>query len=365
MKSLHARLCLLFITVALFSCSPLDENIDEQVFDPSSDQLFSRNDSEDDSISHRGIYVNNFENDILGTIEELNLLHWCNQNSFNEVTLYNISSILDDQYKTFLLTNFVAKAHAFNIRVSFVASSEEAINKIEDYQNLVGSSFLQSDGLATEYEFWNSNAANVSYDYYHKNMLKPLKRLDDDSDYDWKQQLYISEFEDAAGQYTNDKVLKKVLQHLKKGDGNDQIFLVNYRTNAQNFPTDSNSNHYQRIQRIAKVAKKKKIQVNIVVLFMTREDTSPSLFNYFSDLGEGNDFQDAFINYRNGFYNSDIKHKDYINLEGYQVYRYSDAKIAKPLLQHYQEEYDIVEDDDEDEEDDDNDDDEDDDEDDD
>lgn len=334
MKSLHARLCLLLITVTLFSCSPLDQNIDEQIFETSNNQLFSRDYDEDEFINHRGIYVNNFENDILGTGEELNLLHWCDQNSFNEVTLYNIGSILDDQYKTLQLTNFVAKAHAFDIRVSFVASSEETINKIEDYQNQVYYPYLQADGIATEYEFWNPNAVGVSYDYYHKNMLKPLKRLDNTADYDLKQQLYISTFDDAAGVYPSEKVLKKVLQHLKKGDGNDQIFLVNYRTNAQNFPTDSNSKHYQRIQEIANVAKKKNMEVNIVVLFMTREDTTPSLFNYFSDLGLANNFEDAFISYRDGFYNSDIAHKEYINLDGYQIYRYSDAKVAKPL-QHF------------------------------
>lgn len=333
MKHFYVGICLI-LACTILSCSP-----NEELFQTTSSGTLkkqARNQQGrfffDDDIQHRGIYVNDFENSILGNFEEeLNLIDWCHQHDFNEVTLYNISSILNDQYKTALLSSFILRAHFSGIRVSFVAASKEAIIKIKNYQSQFIFPFFKSDALATEYEFWNTNAADVSYEYYQKRMLKTLRQVDPVFSHYWKQQLYISEFKDAAGVYPDEKVLKKVVQHFKKGGGNDQLFFVNYRTNAQNFPTNTSSNHYQRLQKLANVAAQKGVVINVVVLFMTRQDTTPTLFNYFSDTGAGYDFQDAYITYRNGFENSAMLNKEFINLQGYQIYRYSDAKVAKPL----------------------------------
>lgn len=282
--------------------------------------------------THRGVYVNSFETDILGnTTEENYLLDWCIANNFNEITLYTISSILNTTSQTLLLKDFVERAHSdYNLIVTFVASSKTAINKINTYHADYPGALAAPDGIATEYEFWNG--AN-SFTYYKTQMLKRLKQVDPNFDSSWKQELYISKFEDAEGVVPDNKVINRVAVHFKTGGGNDELFWVNYRNNAFNFPNPVTApNSYNRIQEIAKKAFKKDIIINIVVLFNVRTDSgSPNIYDYFDVTDGDHDFSDAFDNYKDGFDISGITHKENINMIGYQIYRYSNAKLARPL----------------------------------
>ncbi|WP_299104777.1 hypothetical protein [uncultured Tenacibaculum sp.] len=284
-------------------------------------------------IKHRGIYINNFENDILGNfVEETKLLMWCNRNNFKEITLYTVSSILNSPAQKEKLTTFVIQAHLFyGIKVSFSAASKEAIIKIKNYQMELNSPLEKCDGIFTEYEFWNPNTSGVNYNYYKNDMLGVLENLAPSISQKFKNNLYVYNFSDASGQYTDNQVLEDIVDFIKRKRNKHRLVLVNYRANAQNFPTDINSNYYKRIQDLANIAAAKNVKIKVIVLYMTRNDVASSMYNYFADNGLGNDFEDAFISFKNGFKNSTIQNKRYLNLFGYQIYRYSDAKLAKPL----------------------------------
>lgn len=329
-------------------------------------------DNVEENVKYRGIYINNFENDILGNfVEETKLLMWCSRNNFKEITLYTVSSILNSAVQKEKLTAFVIQAHLiYGIKVSFSAASKEAIIKIKNYQLEVNSPFARADGIFTEYEFWNPNASGVSYDYFQNNMLEVLDDVAPTISKNFKSNLYVSDFNDASGTYSDNDVLENIVEFLQRKRNKHRLVLVNYRANAQNFPTDVNSNYYQRIQELANIAAERKIRIKIIMLYMVRNDVTPSLYNYVADSGLGNNFEDAFISFKEGFKNSNIQNKRFLNLFGYQIYRYSDAKLAKPSGDgfnfdlseededdYYEDEYDDEDDEDDEDEDEDEDDD--------
>ncbi|CAL2092816.1 hypothetical protein [Tenacibaculum sp. 190524A02b] len=334
MKILNIFKHFIFVFI-IISCSTYDEerNLPELQTEVPKEQLArTSNERLDVKIKHRGIYVDGFRDNILGnTLEENNLIDWARFHHFNELTLYNVNAVLDNSVNTQLLADFVKRAHERKLTISFTASNEEAIRKITDYQKNTPLASI-SDGIFTEYEFWNPNQAGVSYTYYQKNILKTLRNVRLKKPNKWKQNLYIYDFVDAGGKYKYNKILNKITRHLKFKKQNNRIVLVNYRINAQNFPADPKSNYYNRIQDLASIAKKKKFVLNVILLFMVRQDVTPSMFPYFADNLENNYFENAFLNYKTQYENSTIKNKKHLNLIGYQLYRYSDARTAKPLI---------------------------------
>ncbi|CAL2107481.1 hypothetical protein T190115A13A_40003 [Tenacibaculum sp. 190524A02b] len=280
---------------------------------------------------HRGIYVNSFEKDILGkNFEETYLLNWCKHHKFNELTLYTVSSILNDSLKTRKLKEFVKKAHQdYHLKVSFVVANTQVIHKIVAYQDTQENSLSMCDGIFSEYEFWNSNTDSVSFEYFNTGILQTLKDVPVTNSTNWKENIYVYNFKDAAGVYSPQNVAKKSVNYLKSDVQNNRLVLVNYRKNAQNFPSDTTSSYYKRIQSIANLAARKKTPINVIMLYNTRKDTNSSLFRYLKD-NTDKSFENVYTNFKNGFLNSNITNKEYFNLIGYQMYRYSDSKLAKP-----------------------------------
>ena len=286
-----------------------------------------------ENILHKGIYVNNFKNDILGNaVAENELLAWCAQHTLNEITLYNIGSILTSTTKTHQLKQFMKKARLHdNYNITFVAATLTGLTRIETYQKANKNTYAACNGIFTEYEFWNNNGGtNQGFAYYKNNELDVMEAYRIKGLDNLKQNLYISKFEDTQRVYKNEEVLQETVKYLTNNKDSKLIF-VDYKTNAQNFPTSKTSNFYQRYQALANEAAANNKAVNVVVLFMVRQDVTPTLFNYFSVNDMNNSFESAYTNFKNGFLNSDITNKAYINLIGYQLYRYSDAKIARPL----------------------------------
>ncbi|CAL2107482.1 conserved hypothetical protein [Tenacibaculum sp. 190524A02b] len=286
------------------------------------------------AIQHRGIYINGFRDSILGdSIKETYLLNWCNLNKFNEITLYTVNAILNGNNSEEIenLANFINRAHVgYNLDVSFSAVGKEAIENIRDYQTSQSNVLNRADGIFSEYEFWNPNDIDANFKYFDKVLTKTLNKTNRDMGEGWEENIYVKDFTDSGGEYSEKRVITKIVNYLRSGD-NNRIGLVNYRSNAQNFPSSSTSSYYQTFEKIADIAAKRKKVTNVIVLFMTREDRTPTLFDYFATAGQNNDFDSAFISFKQGFLNSAIANKQYINLMGYQIYRYSDSKKAKPL----------------------------------
>lgn len=272
---------------------------------------------------HRGIYINRFKSDnILGDVlKEDSLLHWCVQNDFNEVTLYNINAIMDTEVDRTALNAFVGKAHGWSpaIKVGFINAGTTSFEKTRNYLE-DGSYPHKPDAIATEYEYWNDP---FSYDAFIPLMtgITSLKMGPDAIYPELERQHYVSRFEDEAGVWADDIITKQGINNT------EEIFLVNYHSNAQEFNVDGA--YHNKLRELAVQADEIHLTQDVVVLFsVNRASGDPNIWDYV----EANGFDAAFQNWMEGYEGAEIEHKERLNIVGYQFYKYSEAKEAVPYL---------------------------------
>ncbi|MFC4634488.1 hypothetical protein ACFO3O_11255 [Dokdonia ponticola] len=73
-------------------------------------------------------------------------------------------------------------------------------------------------------------------------------------------------------------------------------------------------------------------EVIIVILFNVYQmSPSPEIWDYFTTTGMDHEFEDAFTEWSAEYNTStDITNKEYLKIKGFGIYRYSDAKNARP-----------------------------------
>lgn len=285
---------------------------------------------------HRGIYIDNFlSGGILGnTMEENKLINWCLQNNFNKIYLYNIHAILQNTSYKIQLDAFVEKVHNLypkKIDVTFVSGGMTSLNNTiqyhKDYIN-------HPKGVVSEIEFWNSGGSFTDF----KAWMNQLDNLKSSIPFGYiaplnpnlKKRFYIGKILDNEGVYTNTQVAEElVINH-------DEIFLANYHTNAYNLSTSTATNSIKnRLILLAETGYNLNKKVNIVILFnMNTASASPHIYDYFdvTNTATGNHkFHEAHASFMTDYLNAtDIPHKNFLNMKGYGIYKYSEAKIARP-----------------------------------
>ncbi len=327
-----------FAFILCYSCNSTDEDIttDEDVIINTDEDVNTDDDAIDTidpdiaTITHRGIYINNFlTNGIIGNeAEENELLEWCTVNHFNNIYLYNIGEILSGNTKE-ALDPFVEKAHNKAIDVTFVSAGfGTSFEHIEQYHD--DSNHLP-EGIVSEIEFWNGDL-NYADDYAP--WIERLNSLKNDiptgasspRNGDLMRRFYIGKLKDVGEAPSLDIAKELVINH-------DEIFLTNYHTNAYDlYPHNDENAIKSKLRLLALAGKELNKTVNIVILFNVRADSpAPNILDYVSATGENNRFADPYLSF-NDDYNAaqDIDHKEFLNLKGYGIYRYTDAKPSKP-----------------------------------
>ena len=270
---------------------------------------------------HRGIYINRFKSDgILGdATKEDELLEWCVQNDFNEVTLYNINTIMNTETDRDALNAFVGKAHGWSpaIKVGFINAGLSSFEKTRNY--LLDDTYPNKpDAVTTEYEYWNDP---YSYDNFIPLMsgITSLKIGPDAIDAELERQHYVSRFEDDAGVWADDVITKQGINNT------EEIFLVNYHSNAQEFNVDGA--YHNKLRALAVQAESVNLTQDVVVLFSVNDESvDPDIYDYVA----ANGFDAAYQNWMEGYEDAEIEHKDRLNIVGYQFYKYSKALEAVP-----------------------------------
>ncbi|NND87702.1 MAG: hypothetical protein HKM28_00480 [Flavobacteriaceae bacterium] len=282
---------------------------------------------------HRGLYINDFYTaGILGNpVMEDELLAWVDVNDFTDIYLYNIGAILSDGLDDDL-RSFVIKAHNQDpyLRVTFVSAGYgDSFTEIEEYHD--GRKDARPDGIVSEIEFWNGSMSYAS-DYapwiVKVNDLKftpppgeivPLNP-------GVTRQFYIGKIKDPGMPPSLAIAKELVLNH-------DEIFLTNYHTNAWELSGSTEENSIiNKLNLLAQAGMEVGQQVNIVILFnINQMSASPEIWDYFATTGMNNEFENAFAEW-SADYNasSDILNKEFINLKGFGIYRYTDALNARP-----------------------------------
>lgn len=283
---------------------------------------------------HRGIYIDDFlTGSILGNIPEENkLISWCLQNNFNQIYLYNIHGILLNPTKKVELDAFVEKVHSLypkKMHVTFVSGGMTSLNNTiqyhKDYHN-------HPKGVVSEIEFWNSGGSFTTF----KAWMNQLDNLKSAIPFGYltplnpnlKKRFYIGKIKDNEGIYTNEQVAEHlVINH-------DEIFLANYHTEAYNLSASEAPNSIKnRLRLLAETGYNLNKKVNIVILFnVNTASEAADIYNYFDVTAGNHEFHEAFESFMTDFLNAtDIPYKDFLKMKGYGIYKYSEAKAARPF----------------------------------
>lgn len=301
--------------------------------------LFCSCDTDDNTISvgllaeHRGVYINDFYNGgILGnnTLED-DLLAWVDENDFTDIYLYNIGVALGAELDNDLRA-FVDKAHNQNpyVKVSFVSAGfGDSFTEIEEYHD--GRKDSKPDGIVSEIEFWNGSM-NFADDYApwidKVNDLKftPPPGEITPLNAGITRQFYIGKIKDP-GMSPSLAIAKELVMH------HDEIFLTNYHHDAWHLSGSSAENSIvNKLNLLAQAGMELNKKVNIVILFNVYQmSSSPEIWDYFATTGMDNEFENAFVMWTAEYdASTDITYKEFLNLKGFGIYRYSDAKNARP-----------------------------------
>ncbi|SCY02538.1 hypothetical protein SAMN05192588_0785 [Nonlabens sp. Hel1_33_55] len=301
--------------------------------------LFASCDEDDDTISigllaeHRGVYINDFYTaGILGNDAlEDDLLAWVDVNDFTDIYLYNIGDALGDGLDDDLRA-FVNKAHNEDpyVKVSFVSAGfGDSFSEIEGYHD--GRKDSRPDGIVSEIEFWNGTM-NFTDNYEpwidRLNDLKftPPPGQPVPLNPGVTRQFYIGKIKDPGLPPSLAIAKDLVLNH-------DEIFLTNYHTDAWNLSGSIEENSIvNKLNLLAQAGLELNQQVNIVILFNVNQSSlAPEIWNYFAETAMDHEFEEAFVEWSNDYQAStDITNKEFLNIKGFGIYRYTDALNARP-----------------------------------
>lgn len=296
-------------------------------------------DNDDNTISigllaeHRGIYINDFYTaGMLGNDSlENDLLVWVDENDFTDIYLYNVGAALIDE-KDDDLRAFVKKCHNQSpyVRVSFVSAGFGAsFTQIEEYHD--GRKDSRPDGIVSEIEFWNGT---MTFDDNYApwiDKVNDLKFTPPPGEIvalnpGITRQFYIGKIKDP-GNPPSLTIAKELVTH------HDEIFLTNYHTDGWQLSGSTEENAIvNKLNLLAQAGMELNKKVNIVILFNVYQSSpSPEIWDYFATTGMNNEFEQAFVDWSTDYEAStDITNKDFLNLKGFGIYRYSDARTARP-----------------------------------
>jgi hypothetical protein len=279
------------------------------------------------------VYINDFyTSGILGNNAlEDNLLSWVDENDFTDIYLYNIGAALGAELDNDLYA-FVKKAHNQDpyVRVSFVSAGfGDSFTEIEEYHD--GRKDSRPDGIVSEIEFWNGSM-NFTDNYVPWiNKVNDLKFTPPPGEVaplnaGITRQFYIGKIKDPG--LSPSLVIAKELV-----TNHDEIFLTNYHSDAWHLSSSTAENSIvNKLNLLAQAGMELNKEVNIVILFNVYQmSPSPEIWNYFASIGMNNEFENAFVEW-SGEYDAStaITNKEFLNIKGFGIYRYSDANNARP-----------------------------------
>jgi hypothetical protein len=270
---------------------------------------------------YAGLYVNDFDQILGNQVAEDTLLAWSKRQGFNVLSLYKIRDILLNSQQN-ALAAFCTKARSatYGIDISFVAASASTANSESGYYQSRSVVSERQSYMLTEYEFWNSGNSFATFStimsaFTNARNLSTTPKIN--------RQAYVSQYKDAANLSTHDTVIaRQILDQM------EYIVQVNYTNNAYNWSGTLEN----RLQSVATAAFNKGITARVIILFNCNyNSTDPNIYSYFSTTGSNQPFVNAFNTIKSAFNaNTTITNKNRVSLVGYQIYRYTEARQARP-----------------------------------
>ncbi len=318
--------------------------------------------------SNSGIYVNDFENILGNSAAELNLLNWCNTNGFRTLHLSGINSAINSSNSAIrtatctALNNFIgiAKAAPYYKTINIiVGGANTAMGVYTNYYNNV-SYPNKFNGFLTEYEFWNTNSytgTSPTCPTYAEfaNLTATLAAISSSAPAIGRYAYIGNSFNDAAcvSSITNTNCLTNSLSCVSNSttifsniiNNYSRIYLAYYQSSSCCSIT---ATMLGRLNTIANAAAAQSKTVSLEIIYNSKYDTDPTsydLYNYFATSTTQNSsssytttpinqtFASAYSNFVT-LYSAltpvQLPNKANLRLVGYHIFRYTEAKQARP-----------------------------------
>ena len=318
--------------------------------------------------SNSGIYVNDFDLILGNSAAELTLLNWCNTNGFRTLNLSGINSSINSSNSAIrtatctALNNFIgiAKAAPYYKTINIiVGGANSALGVYNNYYNNI-SYPNKFNGYLTEYEFWNTNSysgVSATCPTYAEfaNLTATLAAISSWAPAIAKYAYIGNSFTDAAcfTPITNTNCLTNSLSCVSNSttiftniiNNYNRLYLAYYQSASCCTIT---STMLGRLNTIANAAAAQSKTVSIEIIYTSKYDTDPTsydLYNYFASPTTQNPlssyvttpinqtFSSAYSNFvtqYSALTTAQLPNKANLRLMGHTIFRYTEAKQARP-----------------------------------
>jgi hypothetical protein len=273
----------------------------------------------------KAVYINSFDTICGIAAEEDILLNWCKKYSINTMYLYSLNTVLSTTTKYTALSNFINKAKAAGITKFFGFRSSESSNigtGTSSNKSYNASQSTNKINYSFEDEFWNYDSetgtppgadanGNSTWSVWlpqQQNIYATAKSQGLSSDF------YIGHVRDLIDNTPTETIAAGLVSYT------DRIHISCYISSSSMDTVDGAFNNIKtRLEQLGSAALLLNKKIDVVVIFSA---VSTDSYNYFLS----NSFQKAYDKVVSSFNNTYFVGKGGINLVGWNVYGYQQAK---------------------------------------
>jgi hypothetical protein len=265
--------------------------------------------------SYRGVYVNAFDTMLGNVAAEDSMLNWCKTNGFNAISLYSLNAVMGDERYT-SLARFIKKARTGGYGITQVAAVRGSSNNFTqnaNYDNGRADLNERFNVYNLENEWWN-NGPDCPFGCY-TNILQFMSQKALAANPKIIRETYMGWFQNPDGNELNQA--KTLVKNL------DRLMVHDYRTSP------SFGYMQSRLSYVGRAAKSLGRVMDVIVIFSAEPEF---MQNYFSTSGQNKTFDDAYAAIVAQHDAATFTGKENIRIIGYQIFQYSLAKQARPLV---------------------------------
>jgi hypothetical protein len=302
---------LMMLSVSIILCCRKEQP--ENKLNPKSDS--SSENKISSTAQYRGLYVDDFANILGNANKEDSLLNWCQRNSINAISIYNLITILQNtSVNNPMLASFVKRAKLqYGIKqVAAIRGSATGFTQTMSlYNNSRADTLERFNVLNLENEWWN-NGTTCDFSCYCGD-LTCMKSCSGSCSPKLIAEEYIGWLRNPAAQ--------EAAQCSTLIANSDRILIHDYRS-APDFNYMKSRLNYLGLEA------KKVSKIFPVIIIFSAENSF--MGNYYSVSGLNHSFDDAYADIVSQYNAASFSGKNYINIIGYQIFAYSYAKTARP-----------------------------------
>lgn len=264
---------------------------------------------------YRGIYIDQFTAILGNASREDSVLRWCAGHGFNAISLYDLKDIMGRPSGQDSLARFIRKArlHYGIAEVAAVRGIEQEYVQMTQYDQSRYEPLERFTAYNLENEWWN-NGPDCDFGCYTR-ILEQMKRQARQTTPAKTTEAYIGWLTNPDQQEA--RQAGTLVRHL------DRIMVHAYRK-VPDF-----GYLRERLMYLGQEAQKQNRTLDVIVLFSAEPEF---MADYYRATARNHSFEQSYQNLVEQYAKAEFEGKANIRLIGYQLFAYTFASAARPLI---------------------------------